>query len=72
MIVEIACNNFQSCQNAEKAGANRIELIENLKEGAEKTKESLKEGAEKAKDAVKKTGTDLKKAAEDVKNEVKQ
>jgi len=33
MIVEIACNNFQSCQNAEAASADRIELIENLKEG---------------------------------------
>jgi len=33
MIVEIACNNFQSCLNAERAGADRIELIENLKEG---------------------------------------
>ncbi len=33
MIVEIACNNFQSCKNAEEAGAHRIELIENLKEG---------------------------------------
>ena len=33
MIVEIACNNFQSCLNAEASGADRIELIENLKEG---------------------------------------
>lgn len=33
MIVEIACNNFQSCINAQKGGANRIELIENLNEG---------------------------------------
>lgn len=33
MIVEIACNNFQSCVNAQSAGADRIELIENLKEG---------------------------------------
>lgn len=33
MIVEIACNNFQSCANAQNAGADRIELIENLKEG---------------------------------------
>jgi copper homeostasis protein len=33
MIVEIACNNFQSCRNAEQSGADRIELIENLKEG---------------------------------------
>jgi copper homeostasis protein len=33
MIIEIACNNFQSCENAQKAGADRIELIENLKEG---------------------------------------
>ncbi len=33
MIVEIACNNFISCKNAQDAGANRIELIENLGEG---------------------------------------
>ncbi len=33
MIVEIACNNFQSCMNAYQAGANRIELFENLAEG---------------------------------------
>ena len=33
MVVEIACNNLQSCVNAETSGADRIELIENLKEG---------------------------------------
>ncbi len=33
MIVEIACNNYISCQNAEKAGVHRIELFENLGEG---------------------------------------
>lgn len=31
--VEIACCNFTSCQNAEKAGASRIELFENLGDG---------------------------------------
>jgi copper homeostasis protein len=33
MTVEIACNNFQSCLNAMNAGADRIELFENLGEG---------------------------------------
>lgn len=31
--VEIACNSIQSCLNAKKAGAHRIELFENLSEG---------------------------------------
>lgn len=33
MTVEIACNNYRSCQNAERAGTDRIELFENLNEG---------------------------------------
>ncbi len=33
MTVEIACNNYIACKNAEAGGANRIELFENLAEG---------------------------------------
>jgi copper homeostasis protein len=31
--LEIACNSFQSCHNAMNAGADRIELFENLSDG---------------------------------------
>jgi len=31
--IEIACSNFISCRNAEKGGATRIELFENLADG---------------------------------------
>lgn len=31
--LEIACNSYQSCLNAMNAGANRIELFENLADG---------------------------------------
>jgi copper homeostasis protein len=31
--LEIACNSYQSCLNAVNAGANRIELFENLADG---------------------------------------
>lgn len=33
MVIEIACNQFQSCVNAMQGGAHRIELFENLAEG---------------------------------------
>jgi copper homeostasis protein len=33
MILEIACNSYAACLNAEKGGADRIELFENLHEG---------------------------------------
>lgn len=33
MKIEIACNNLQSCINAWKGGADRIELFENLHDG---------------------------------------
>lgn len=33
MKIEIACNNLQSCINAWKGGADRIELFENLNDG---------------------------------------
>lgn len=33
MIVEIACNNYTSCLHAQKGGADRIELFENISEG---------------------------------------
>jgi len=32
-LLEIAANSFQSCLAAERGGANRIELFENLPEG---------------------------------------